>query len=262
MIMPNFATFLLLLFGILSTQFVNAEFRKTFSKNCDKSYTLTCLKLDIVTWVDKLNTIEGYSVLPGISIVRENNASADINVTETVTNLAREFPNDPDARLDAFLLKKVSGFIENHSIRLKLWNENTDGSTARKGGGGGGFGGGGGGGGGKGGKGGDGGMGYILAAGAMMKGTLMAMAMAGLAAMAGKALMASLIALMLAALSGLKGMGGGGKTTYEVVAKPVYTQSSSHSVSHEDYGHGHSGYGRSLDQPLPLALQPGYYPDH
>ncbi|KAF7279552.1 hypothetical protein GWI33_007071 [Rhynchophorus ferrugineus] len=254
--MPKHALVLLFFVGFGLIDDSNGEFRKTFSKNCDRSYTLTCLKLDIVGWMDKLNNVEGYSVLPGVSLVRDANSSADINSTEAVANLAREFPNDPDARLDAFLLKKVSGFINSHSIKLKLWSENTDEASARKSSGG--FGGGGG----KGGKGGDGGLGMLLAAGAMMKGTLMAVALAGLAAIAGKALMASLIALMLAAISGLKGMGGGGKTTYEVVAKPVYTSSSSHSVSHEDYGHGHSGYGRSFSQPLPLGLQNDYDPDH
>ncbi|KAJ8952326.1 hypothetical protein NQ318_017220 [Aromia moschata] len=86
--------------------------------------------------------------------------------------------------------------------------------------------------------------------------------MGGLAALAGKALMTGLISLLLSAIIGLKSLsGGGGKTTYEVVSKPVYTHSASHSASHEDYGHhGHSGYGRSFDMPLPLGLQPEYKP--
>lgn len=228
-----------------------SEFKKSFSKNCDNAYTLTCLKLDIVNWVEKLNEDDNYSVLPGVSIVREN-STARSSTADIVADLAREFPTDPESRLDVFLMRKVTSFINNHSIKLKLWSDgDVDGVSARKGGGGG-FGGG---------KGGGGGLGYILAAGAMMKGTLMAIAMGGLAAIAGKALMASLMALVLSAIAGLKGMGGGGKTTYEVVAKPVYTSSSSHSVAHEDYGHGHSGYGRSfVGQPLPIGLQPDYKP--
>ncbi|KAH1017388.1 hypothetical protein HUJ05_008033 [Dendroctonus ponderosae] len=232
------------------------EFKKSFSKNCDSSYTLTCFKLDVVSWVEKLNEEDSYNLLPGVSLVRENDTSK-ATTADTVADLAREFPNDPESRLDVFLMRKVSKFMNNHSIKLKLWSENSiDGATARGGGGGGG-------GGGKGSKGGGGGgMGYLLAAGAMMKGTLMAIALGALAALAGKALMAALLSLVLSAIAALKGSGGGGgKTTYEVVAKPVYSQSHSHSSAHEDYGGGHSGYGRSFDhQPLPLGLQPDYKP--
>ncbi|KAF7279553.1 hypothetical protein GWI33_007072 [Rhynchophorus ferrugineus] len=236
-------------FGVLAitTSFAN-ENPKTFTKNCNSAYSLTCLKLDLVSWVDKLNEDDDYNVLPGVSIVKENN-TASTNTAELVAELGREFPDDPEARLDAFLMKKVTGFINNHSIKLNFWKEQE--GEARRRGGGGGFGGG---------KGGGGGMGYLLAAGAMMKGTLFALAMGGLAALAGKALMAAMISLLLSAISALKGSGSSGKTTYEVVAKPVYTSSHSHSVSHEDGGHGHSGYGRSFDDPLPLALQPGYKP--
>lgn len=95
-----------------------------------------------------------------------------------------------------------------------------------------------------------GGGGGLIAAALMMKGTLMAMGMAGLAAIAGKALMTGLMALMLSAIIGLKSLASGGekKTTYEIVSKPVYTSSHTHSSEeHHGHGYGHSGYGRSLD---------------
>lgn len=58
----------------------------------------------------------------------------------------------------------------------------------------------------------------------------MAVGMAAMAAMAGKAMMASLLALMLSALAALRGQGGGGeKTTYEVIAKPVVSHLHTHS---------------------------------
>ncbi|XP_056635941.1 uncharacterized protein LOC130444686 [Diorhabda sublineata] len=233
-----------------------SDYGRSLGKDCENTYSATCLKLDIVSWVDRLNENENFSVFPGISIVREN-VSARANTADIVSDLARDFPNDPDARLDAFLMRKVQGFLSSHSIKLNLFDQNSS-ETARKGGGGG-YGGGGGGG-----KkgGGGGGMGVILAAAAMMKSTLLALALGALAALAGKALMTGLISLMLSAIIGLKSLSsGGGKTTYEVVSKPVYTHSSSHSTGHEDYHHGgHSGYGRSFDMPLPLGLQPEYKP--
>ncbi|EFA10437.1 uncharacterized protein LOC660796 [Tribolium castaneum] len=244
--------------GARSEKSDKSEYKKSLSRDCANSYSTTCLKLDIVSWVDKLNEQDNYSVLPGVSVIRENPNITRPNTADIVAELARDFPNDPDARLDAFLMKKVTGYLNSHAVRLNLFDAGkSDEVTGR------GKGGGGGGGGGK--KGGEG-MGAILAAGAMMKGTLFALALGGLAALAGKALMTALISLMLSAIIGLKSLthGGGKSTTYEVIAKPIYTHSNTHSVSHEEHGggghYGHSGYGRSLDVPLPLGLQPGYKP--
>lgn len=90
------------------------------------------------------------------------------------------------------------------------------------------------------------------------------MAMAGVAMLAGKALMTGLMALTLSAIIGLKSLTSGGskKTTYEIVAKPVYTHSQSHSTSHEDHHGGgggmtHGSYGgfrRSLNLNLPDSV--------
>ncbi|CAH0555713.1 unnamed protein product [Brassicogethes aeneus] len=247
-----------------------SEFKKSISRDCANTYTATCLKLDIVSWVDKLNENDDYSVIPGVSVVREN-GSARANTADMVAELARDFPNDPSARLDAFMVKKITSYLNSHSVRLNLFNAvDTQIEEARGGGGGGGMGGGGGGMGGGGGNkgggggGGGGGMGYILAAGGMMKAMLLTLALGGIAAIAGKALMAGLISLVLSAIIGLKSLHGGHKqTTYEIVSKPVYSHSQSHSVSHEDHGghYGHSSYGRSFDTaPLPLGLQPDYKP--
>lgn len=213
------------------------DYRKLLTKDCNKYYSAKCLKLDVMSWLEKMNENGSYSVYPGISIVREN-GSAPSNTADIVSVLARDFPNDPDSRLDAFLVKKVHDFLNTHSIKLDLFQKDSV-TTARKKGGGGGGGGG------------------VLALGAMMASSMGALALAGLAAIAGKALMTALISLLLSALAGLKG-GGGGKTTYEVISKPVHTYSQSHSSGHEDY---HHGYKRSLDNmELPLGLQPNYKP--
>lgn len=230
--------------------------KTTLNKDCSNSYTPTCLKLDIVSWVDKLNENDDVDGIPGVSVVREN--GKQVNTADIVAELARDFPNDADARLDAFLMKKVTGYLNSHSVRLNLWNQNQMVETARRGGNGGGGGnknGGGGGGG--------GGGGMMIAAGAMMKGTLLALALGGLAAIAGKALMTGVISLLLSAIIGLKSLTHGHKsTTYEIVAKPIYSHSNTHSISHDE-GHGsygHSGYSRSYDMPLPLGLHTDYQP--
>lgn len=73
----------------------------------------------------------------------------------------------------------------------------------------------------------------MIAMGAMMAGTMMAMKMAAIAAMAGKALMASMMALMLAALASLGKKSQGHGSSYEVINVP---------------GHGHHGR-RSMQEP-------------
>ncbi|CAG9860642.1 unnamed protein product [Phyllotreta striolata] len=193
-----------------------SDFKRSLGKNCDKSYSLTCLKLDIVGWVDGLNEKGDISVLPGISIVRENVSTAP-NTAELVAEIGREFPNNPDARLDAFVLKKIQGFLGSHSLKMNFGEaeEGDNAVTGRK----------------KKGKGG-GGMGMLFAYAAMMKSTMFALGMGAVAALAGKALMTSLISLVLSAIIGLKSLTSGGeKTTYEVVSKPVYTHSNWHQSS-------------------------------
>lgn len=89
------------------------------------------------------------------------------------------------------------------------------------------------------------------------------MGMGAVALLASKALMVGLMALTLAAALGLKGMMSSKSTSYEIIAKPVYSTSHTHSMSYEDGGHSHmdhggaggyGGYSRSMDfQPVPQA---------
>lgn len=77
----------------------------------------------------------------------------------------------------------------------------------------------------------------------------MSIGLGGLAMLAGKALMTAMMSLLLSAIIGIKSLSGGQKsTTYEIVSKPIYSHSHSHSTGHEDVGsYGHSGYGRNLN---------------
>ncbi|KAL0105072.1 hypothetical protein PUN28_016604 [Cardiocondyla obscurior] len=220
------------------------------NKDCGKSYSATCLKLDVVSFLDKLSEQPNIGILPGVSVIKEN-SSADVPASDVVANLARDFPNDVEKRLDAYLIHKVGSYLNSHSIAIKLFdprtfeatrsfneetltqlglggaNPNVEGRKKNKGG-----------------------YGGLMAGLMMMKGTLGAVGFGALALLAGKALMTGLMALMLSAIIGLKSLthGGDKKTTYEIVSKPVYTSSHTHSSEeHHGHGYGHSGYGRSLD---------------
>lgn len=99
------------------------------------------------------------------------------------------------------------------------------------------------------------------------KGMMMALGLGAVALLAGKALMASLMALLMAGLAGLKSLTGGKQsTTYEIIAKPSYSTTHSHSASHENIhehgggggggggSSGYGGYGRSLNFVLPQGV--------
>ncbi|XP_066582265.1 uncharacterized protein [Prorops nasuta] len=222
----------------------------TFNKDCNKSYSSTCLKLDVVSFLDKLSEQDNIGILPGVSVVKEN-GSANVPAKDVVANLARDFPNDVDKRLDAYLIHRIGAYLSSHSISIKLFdaktfeaarnfnedtlvkfglsdNETTETGRKKKGG-----------------------LGGLMVGVMMMKGILGSVGFGALALLAGKALMTGLMALMLSAIVGLKSLAGGGekKTTYEIVSKPVYSTAHTHSSEehHSHGGYGHSGYGRSLD---------------
>lgn len=94
------------------------------NKDCGKSYSATCLKLDVVSFLDKLSEQEDIGILPGVSVVKEN-GSTHVPTSEVVANLARDFPNDVEKRLDAYLVHKVGSYLNSHSLSIKLFDPKT-----------------------------------------------------------------------------------------------------------------------------------------
>lgn len=135
--------------------------KRYLAKDCESSYSPTCMKLDIVSFIEKMSESSDYSILPGLSVVREARGNK-VKTADVVAELARSFPNDPDKRLDSFLMFKLNSYLDSHALRMKLVDDGEENKVgdARKGGGGG-FGGGGG-------K--KGGMGGLMAMAMMMKG--------------------------------------------------------------------------------------------
>ncbi|XP_032523368.2 uncharacterized protein LOC116774737 [Danaus plexippus] len=213
---------------------------RSMGKDCTGGiFSPTCLKIEAISVLEKLSAKDELHLLPGISVVKEATEN-DTKAEDFAAELARSLPSKPDERLDKYLLYRLGTYLDSHSVKLRLLEDGaTEEARALMGEGRG-----------KGGLGGGkkGGMGGLIAAAMMMKGTLMSIALGALALLAGKALMTALMSLLLSAVIGLKSLSGGGKsTTYEVISKPIYTHSHSHSTGHEDVGgYGHSGYGRNL----------------
>ncbi|KAL1398578.1 hypothetical protein pipiens_008849 [Culex pipiens pipiens] len=226
-----FVNFVIIVSVILG--FVSGAISEKSRKICDNKYSLTCLKLEIVSFLERISDQSEYNLMSGVSVVKDNT----VNVTKTaeiIAEVSRIFPADPNKRLDEFLIVKLNDYLKSHSLRLKLMDNEAmekarDLFEGRKG---------------KLGK--KGGLETMIAAAMMMKGTLGAIALGTLALIAGKALMTGLLAMTLATIVGLKSLtsgGGGGhkSTTYEIVAKPVYSHSS-HADQQEDIGVHPSGF--------------------
>lgn len=98
-------------------------------------YTMTCLKLDLVRFIDRLGTTRAYQLVPGISLVR----SVDGNHTATgnhnqqqqqqqqpgnsipaavVRSLVRS--NESADELNGYLMEKVDAYLNSLSISVKL----------------------------------------------------------------------------------------------------------------------------------------------
>ncbi|XP_054086464.1 uncharacterized protein LOC105212404 [Zeugodacus cucurbitae] len=229
--------------------------RRAFEE-CRTQLSWMCLKIEFVKIMERLMDKDELSLVPGVSIVRNVNATK-VKSNDLMAEVARSYPNDPNSRLNGYIVNKLSSFLQTHFLRFKLIDSETmtearsAAETGRKG---------------KFGK--KGGMEALIAAGLMMKGTLMAIGMGAVALMAGKALMTALMALTLSSVLGLKSLasGGGKSTTYEIVSKPVYTSSHSHSYDEgHGGGHGHmagghsgsgyGGYARKLNLESPNELQ-------
>ncbi|RVE43868.1 hypothetical protein evm_011484 [Chilo suppressalis] len=225
-------------FGMPNQSTETPEAVKVTKKDCANGiFSPTCLKLGAINLLEKLSTKEEVALIPGVSLVK------DKEVKPEAVEFARSLSAEPEERLDKYLLYHVGTFLDTHSVKLRLLDDaaveeakSAIGEGRAKGGLGLG-----------GGK--KGGMGGLLAMAMMMKGTLMSIGLGALALLAGKALMTAMMSLLLSAIIGIKSLTSGkGSTTYEIVSKPIYSHSHSHSTAHEDVGgYGHSGYGRNLN---------------
>lgn len=139
---------------------------RSMGKDCSSGiFSATCLKIEAISVLEKLSSKEELRLLPGVSIVKEDGKENKSKADEIAAELARSMPGRPDERLDKYLLYRLGSYLDSHSVKLRLLDDNASeearalmGEARGKGGvlGGGG------------GK--KGGMGGLLAAALMMKG--------------------------------------------------------------------------------------------
>lgn len=117
---------------------IPSETKGNAKLKCDSSYSLMCLKLDILSLIDKISTTNTeFNIASGVTLVRENNPNKTQN-SKIVSELARAFPDSPEKRLNGFLAAKIQDFVQSYSLKLKLISDDSTGIfESRKGGGGG-----------------------------------------------------------------------------------------------------------------------------
>lgn len=60
---------------VLCTVLAVASSQNDFTRDCDVGYSVKCLKLDIVSYIEKMSNKEEFNVLPGVSVIREANSN-------------------------------------------------------------------------------------------------------------------------------------------------------------------------------------------
>lgn len=139
---------------------------RAMGKDCTHGiFSATCLKIEALSVLEKLNSKDEVNLLPGLSLVKEPTKENGSKAEEFAAELARALPSKPDERLDKYLLYRLGSYLDTHSVKLRLLDDNATedaraliGDARAKGG--------------MLGGGKKGGMGGIMAMAMMMKGTL------------------------------------------------------------------------------------------
>ncbi|CAK1594298.1 unnamed protein product [Parnassius mnemosyne] len=185
-------------------------------KDCSNNDIANCLKLKLAKALTKVSKSDEIVLLNGVTISKDKNAVENVEVEEAV-------PRSLDENsLDSFILDKIMGFMQTHTIQIKfpsgseLQGTFEEGRAKRK-------------------K-----FAPLLAIPLLIGGMMVPLAFGALALLAGKALIVSKLALVLAGIIGLKKLlsSSSGAEAHEVVVSA---------------GHGGPGWSRSLDKAHDLA---------
>jgi len=202
-------------------------------QECAATDLTSCLKLKLIAAMDRAaRSFAQVPVFEGVAFVKESNAVADatpVNEVELEAQLPRSL-EERDSALNNLIFKKVSDFLETHTLQVKLPNVNDlarsfngeERGKKKK-------------------------MSGMLLIPLILGGTLVPLALGALALLAGKALIVSKLALVLAGIIGIKKLLGGG---------------GSHESGHEvvvSGGHG-SGWGRTYKEEAQNLAYSAYAP--
>lgn len=98
---------------------VSGAINEQSKKICGNRYSVTCLKLEIVSFLERISDQNEYNLMSGVSVVKDTEANVT-KTSEIIAEVSRIFPTDPNKRLDEFLIVKLNDYLKSHSLKLKL----------------------------------------------------------------------------------------------------------------------------------------------
>ncbi|XP_011163934.1 uncharacterized protein LOC105198792 [Solenopsis invicta] len=187
-------------------------------KECSSRELDSCLKLKLLSAMDRVSRMAQLHVTDGVTLVRDESATNESEPEKSVEEIEASLPralDDKEDALNSMIFDKIAKFFQSHTLKLKLPNveglQRSFTEEGRK----------------KKNK-----MGGLLAIPLLIGGTLVPLALGALALLAGKALIVSKLALVLASIIGLKKLVSGG-------------HDHGHEVVQVGGGHGSGGWARS-----------------
>lgn len=88
------------------------------SRKCSDQYSITCLKVEFNTFIDKLMTTRNFQILPGISLISSLNSTA--NKTDMPAEVAFSLVSSNNTKLNSYLLQKLNKYFDSLSVRVNL----------------------------------------------------------------------------------------------------------------------------------------------
>ncbi|CAG9138542.1 unnamed protein product [Plutella xylostella] len=89
-------------------------------KDCANGiFNPSCVKISAITLLEGLNNKDEIHLLPGVSVVKESSAT---EAPEDMLAFAKSLPVED--KLDKFFIYRLGNYLDTHSLRLKLVDDN------------------------------------------------------------------------------------------------------------------------------------------
>lgn len=221
----------------------SADIKKLTKKRCAREYNMNCLKVDLISSVEKLGKSTDFQLLPGVRVVGNTDAFMSQRADDSRMVFSAENVGN---QLDELLVRRLVSYAKSLSLNVQIFDKDQkrgkslglstffpsllatfEGRGDKKQG-----------------K----WSGTLITAAVLTGGTLLWMGLSSLMAMATKALAASLLSIVISIVTAYRSSGHSHKsTTYEIVAKPVYSPYSA-DVQHDPHAAASAHqYGRNME---------------
>jgi hypothetical protein len=89
----------------------------TAAVRCANNYTMTCVKRDVLVFLDALDAERSYEIYPGFTIYQRRSSGGD---GAAPSNESLDAANS--TRLDQLITKRLNDYVDSIDLRVKLLN--------------------------------------------------------------------------------------------------------------------------------------------